>query len=258
MSIHRYYLFFICVFIWFACDSGASDGPWSDPDPAASKPDEPADEGEALAAELGLGPVAEGYDRYTTPAVELGMGESREWMQWLTGPLDQDYDVIDVTGEQGIGGHHALIYATNMPGEPGFTRFYEEEDQLKMRLMGGIGGEGGASVELPPGVVFRVTKGSYIVAQTHYLNYTTGPIEGRSVIDIKLAPVDESKQVAGIFSSTDLRISLEPGVEETFTVDCPVREDLHFLSISNHHARLRRDHLHRGDRARRRPLRDQA
>ncbi|MET0387337.1 MAG: hypothetical protein ABW321_15320, partial [Polyangiales bacterium] len=57
-------------------------------------------------------PVMEGYQRFEPPAIELKPGDSDDWAQWIGGPLDQDYDVVDIRGVQSIGGHHALVYAT--------------------------------------------------------------------------------------------------------------------------------------------------
>ena len=179
-------------------------------------------------------PVADGYQRFETTPVEVLALSSEDWAQWVGGPLDQDYDVVDITGQQSAGGHHALLYATPDGNPAGFTRLWQDEDQLRTRLMGGIGGEGGASARLPPGVVFRVQKGSYLVAQTHFLNGEKHSLVGRTVLDVKLAPVDRSRQVASIMSSTTLGVKLAPSSETTIDVDCMVRQDLHFLQFANH------------------------
>jgi hypothetical protein len=175
-----------------------------------------------------------GYQRYETMPIALGVGESDDWAQWVGGPLDQDYDVIDIKGEQSVGGHHALVYATVDEQPAGFTRKWQDEDQLTTRLMGGLGGEAGAKVNLPPGVVFRVKKGSYIVVQTHYLNATDHAITGRTVLDIKMGPVDPTRKVASLMSSTSLSVMLPPKQETSMDISCVVQRDLHFLQISNH------------------------
>jgi hypothetical protein len=186
-------------------------------------------EASSPSAEFNPPPVADGYQRFETTPVEVLARSSEDWAQWVGGPLDQDYDVVDITGQQSEGGHHALLYASPDGNPAGFTRLWKDEDQLSTRLMGGIGGEGGASAQLPPGVVFRVQKGSYLVAQTHFLNGEQHSLIGRTVLDVKLAPVDRSRRVASIFSSTTLGVKLAPSSETTIDVDCTVREDLHFL-----------------------------
>jgi len=179
-------------------------------------------------------PVKPGYLRFEPPALEVAPGGSENWAQFVGGPLDQDYDVVDVNGVQSPGGHHALVYATSMGEPPGTTRLWKDEDQLAARLMGGIGGEGGANVNLPAGIVFRIRKGSYILIQTHYLNATDKMMVGRSVIDVKLAPMDTSRRVASMMSNTSLAINLPARSQTSLDVYCDVQKDLKFLMISNH------------------------
>ncbi|MET0384985.1 MAG: hypothetical protein ABW321_03450, partial [Polyangiales bacterium] len=126
------------------------------------------------------------------------------------------------------------VYATPDAQRPGTTRLWKEEDQITSRLMGGVGGEGGANVMFPPGVVFRVKKGSFIMVQTHYLNATDQPIVGRTAIDIKLEPVDLTRTVASMMSSTSLKIDLPAHAETSQMIECKIEKDLKFLQISNH------------------------
>jgi hypothetical protein len=183
---------------------------------------------------LDLGPLQAGYQRFETPAIEVAAGESNHWAQWVGGPLDQDYDVLDIHGIQSRGGHHAILYATPDKQPVGFTRVWQDSDQLKTRMMGGIGGEAGGSLKLPDGVVFRVKKGSYLVVQTHYLNVSDQPLTGRTILDMKLGPTDPSHRVASIFANATTGVSLPAGQKSTLDVTCPLQQDLSFLEIANH------------------------
>jgi hypothetical protein len=190
--------------------------------------------GSSAGMEFIVPPLAAGYQRFEATPIEIPAGGSDQWAQWVGGPLDQDYDILDITGVQSFGGHHALVYA-HVDAEPaGFTRLWKDEDQITTRLMGGLGGEGGANVNLPPGIVFRVKKGSYIVLQTHYLNTLDRQIVGRTVMDVKLSPVDPSRRVASIMSNTSLAINLPPHAQTGMDINCAVQHDLQFLQISNH------------------------
>lgn len=202
--------------------------------PAAAAADAPGATAESASREFHTPPVPEGYQRFEPPAIEVPAGGSDDWAQFVGGPLDQDYDVIDIQGDQSVGGHHALVYATTTAERPGTTRLWKEEDQITSRLMGGVGGEGGANVQFPPGVVFRVKKGSYILIQTHYLNATDKPILARTIVDIHLEPVDKSRTVASMMSSTSTAIMLPPHAESEKQIDCMVEKDLKFLQIANH------------------------
>src|SRR5215831_7079533 len=107
------------------------------------------------------GGPADGFTRYTTPSVTLQPGESGVWVHWVTPALDHDVDVVKVVGAQGPAGHHAILISTTDVEPVGTTRPWKNSDQLSLRLLGGTGGEGiGDVFKLPPGVVFRVTKGS--------------------------------------------------------------------------------------------------
>lgn len=149
-------------------------------------------------------------------------------------PLDSDADVMDVTGAQAKGGHHAILYATTDVQPVGTTRPWQDSDQLTARLVGGVGGGGGANVKLPPGVVFRIAKGSALMIQTHYLNPTAATLTGRSVIDVKLGPVDPSALVASIATNTTVKLSIAPGAPTTIETSCVVQEDLPFVMYANH------------------------
>lgn len=201
---------------------------------AAESSAEPAPAAPEVESDFKRPPLAEGYQRYETMPIDVPVGASGDWAQWVGGPLDQDYDIIDITGEQSKGGHHALVYATVDAQPPGTTRIWRDEDQTTTRLMGGIGGEGGANVNLPDGIVFRVKKGSYIVVQTHYLNAYERPVVGRTVVDVKFAPVDRTRRVASILSSTSLAVDLPAREDSVMDVYCTVQRELRFLQFSNH------------------------
>ena len=186
----------------------------------------------AVASTLQMAPLQDGFKRFTVPAVDVPAGTTDDWIQWVSGPTDQDYDVIALKGAQSKGGHHALMLSISEANEPGFTRKYTERDQLTSSSLGGIGAEGDA--QIPEGVVFRLRKGSYLAIQSHYLNVTDKDIKGETYIDIKLTPRDEKNTVAGHFASTSLMIALPPKAETTQDVHCRVEQDLHILRMTNH------------------------
>jgi hypothetical protein len=169
-----------------------------------------------------------------TQPVAVAAGEDVMWAEWVASPLDSDRDVIDVTGLQSKGGHHALLYATTNVQSVGTSRVWQDADQLTARTAGGIGGEGNDAIQLPPGVVFRIPKGSALMIQSHYLNATNETIEGRSVLDVKLAPADPNAQVAGLLASTTLKISIPPGATTTTDVSCTTQKDIRVLMYANH------------------------
>lgn len=184
------------------------------------------------ASSLPLPALEDGYKRFVAPPVPVPAGTTDDWIQWVAGPMDQDYDVISLKGAQSKGGHHALMLSIGEGNEPGFTRKYSERDQLTSSSVGGIGAEG--NVAIPEGVVFRLKKGRYLAIQSHYLNVTDQDIQGETYIDIKMTPRDETNTVAGHFAATTINISLPPKAASTLDIHCDVKEDLPILRMTNH------------------------
>lgn len=184
------------------------------------------------AATLTMPALEDGYRRFMAAPVDVPAGGTDDWIQWVAGPMDQDYDVVALKGAQSKGGHHALMLSIGESNPAGFTRKYTERDQLTSSSVGGIGAEG--NVAIPEGVVFRLKKGRYLAIQSHYLNVSDQDIKGETYIDIKMTPRNEANTVAGHFASTSVSISLPPKVLTTLDVHCDIKEDLHILRMTNH------------------------
>lgn len=177
-------------------------------------------------------PLEAGFQRFIASPVPVPSGTTDDWIQWVSGPTDQDYDVVELKGAQSKGGHHALMLSISEPNMPGVTRKYTERDQLTSSSVGGIGAEG--NVAIPPGVVFRLRKGSYLAIQAHYLNTGDQEIQGETYIDIRMTPRNEANTVAGHFASTSLKIMLPPKAQSSMDVHCDIAEDLPILRMTNH------------------------
>jgi hypothetical protein len=179
------------------------------------------------------GPPA-GYVRFETPPITLQPGENRMWMQWVALPADEDRNIADLIGFQGPGGHHAVLYHTTEVQPVGTTRDFLNEDQSEIHLIGGIGGEGGEAVKLPPGVVFRVPAGRALLVQTHYLNTTDAPIEGHSIIDVKFSAPAPDDKLASFFVSSAKAINVPANSRAERDVTCVLERDLPMLMFANH------------------------
>jgi hypothetical protein len=175
----------------------------------------------------------EGYTRFLTAPIEVGPGESGMWIQWVGAPMDQDMDIVDIQGTQSAGGHHALLLATGQVEEPGFTRPWENVDQLSTHTYGGVGGPGGDTVALPEGVMWRIPAGNALAVQTHYLNTSDQPILAESVLDVKLVPAAGEHLIASQFAVTSLAIELEPG-QSSLETDCELPQDIELVMWANH------------------------
>jgi hypothetical protein len=181
----------------------------------------------------GDGPPA-GYVRYEPTPVTLAPGDNKMWLQWVAPPLDKDQNIVDLIGWQGTGGHHAVLYTTTEVQPVGTTRDFSNADQMDIHLVGGIGGEGGEAVKLPPGVVFRVPKGRALVVQTHYLNTGDTSLVGRSRIDVKFGDPAPTDKIASFFVSSAKQLSIAAHADAEKDVTCVLQRDLPMLMITNH------------------------
>lgn len=180
------------------------------------------------------GEVQAGYTRFAPPPIDLEPGEDGIWCQWVAGPSEEDQDVVDIGGSQSAIGHHAILYATTKEEPVGTTRLCEDADQLHMRFLGGVGGEGTSAIALPEGTVFRLPKGRSLLINTHYLNATSEPAKGESVVDMKLTPADPNNEVAAFFTNIDTAIDLPPQAETKMDVSCTLEHDLRMVWWTNH------------------------
>ena len=188
--------------------------------------------GASDAAALALPPLQPGFKRFIAPPIEVPAGMSNDWMQWVGGPTEQDYDVVSIQGAQNRIGHHALMLTTTQANAVGYTRLWTEQDQLSSSSLGGIGAEG--AIPLPEGVVIRLRKGTYFAIQTHYLNASEKPVMGETYIDLKLSEPEPANKLASHFASTSLALSLPPKRQSTVDIHCKVGADLPILRMTNH------------------------
>ncbi|HKP56179.1 MAG TPA: hypothetical protein VJV78_05655 [Polyangiales bacterium] len=179
-----------------------------------------------------LPPLEPGYQRFVATPVPVPAGTSDDWMQWVGGPTEQDYDVSMIKGAQSFTGHHAIMLTTSEAHPAGFTRLWNERDQLTSSSVGGIGAEG--AIPLPEGVAIRVEKGTYFVIQTHYLNATDKDAMGETYVDLQLSPPDPAHILAGHFASTSIALSLPPHARTSVEVNCNTERDLSILRMTNH------------------------
>ena len=197
--------------------------------------------------------VPEGYTRFISPTVEaVPPGGDVTYCQYVMAPLDHDVDVLGVSGAQSRFGHHAAAFTyapqegeevgSNFPcmgtefTAPGSTAPSGGAGLSMGAFLGALGGEGSGppSASLPEGVAFRLKKGNGIMLNVHYLNTGTQPIDGKAVLDVKLAPSDPDRTIASMFVNLNVGFALEPAARATSTIDCVAQSDLSFIMFANH------------------------
>lgn len=185
-------------------------------------------------ADIGMAPVALGVTRFVTSPMTVGPGQDVFWEEWVAPPLTEDTDVVAVTGKQSVGGHHANLYADSNVQPVGTNHAFQQADQLTQRMLGGVGGEAGASITLPTGVVWRAPKGDALVMQEHYINASASAIVARSGLDMKATPANPANKTASILSNVTLKIDVPAGQMATAEATCVVNHDYPAFMWANH------------------------
>jgi hypothetical protein len=176
----------------------------------------------------------DGYRRFEPEPIMVPAGTSGQWIQYVSGPVEQDMDVIDIRGEQGLGGHHAILYASPITQPVGTTREWRATDQVTDRFLGGVGGEGAEDLSPPEGGVFRVPAGFALYVNVHYYNAGDEPIEGRSQIDVKLDPASSSRTAVGFLGGADVTAIARANTTTEFSYSCKLKADTKLVMFSNH------------------------
>jgi len=174
-----------------------------------------------------------GYVRYEADPVTVEPGQNGQWLHWVAEPADVERSIVDIVGAQGTGGHHAILYTSADLQPVGTTRVFENADQSDLQFVGGVGGEGGDSLKLPPGVVFRVPAGRALVIQSHFLNATDAPVVGTSRVDVKFAEPSADDIVARFFAQSTGRLEVPPALSQRDAI-CVLPKDLPMLMFANH------------------------
>jgi hypothetical protein len=196
----------------------------------------PADDAPPVGGVAGFDPppVRPGYTRFIAPVITgIAPGTDVTYCQYIQAPLDRAMDILDVDGFQSQSSHHAVAYATTKQEPVGTSRPCEGDDSMGASL-GGIGGEGGGGFKLPEGVAFRVPAGSSILLNAHFLNTSTQPLDGRTVLDIKFVEIDAHRKIASLFTNVNATFALPPRSPAQAVADCNFPRDMEFILFSNH------------------------
>lgn len=183
-------------------------------------------------------PVQAGYTRFVSPVVPgLLAGSDEEYCQWVAGPSTEERDVLSLVGQQSLGGHHAVLYAsTKTQVKVGETHLCTEDDMVSFSFLGAIGGEGMATdlAGLPPGLNFRLRKGLALVINAHYVNASPSTIDGQAIFDVKFSPPSADHTIVDLFANNGAGFMIEPGKSASYDVNCTLKTDLSFAMVTNH------------------------
>jgi hypothetical protein len=178
-----------------------------------------------------------GYTRFvTSPVPNIAPGDDIEMCQWLAPAATTAQDVLDFTGAQSRGGHHAVLYATTETDfAVGESHVCTTADMLSISFVGAIGGEGNSGIsKLPDGLFFRLPVGEALMANTHWLNTTDDTLDGQAVLDVEFTPASDTRVTADIFANNGDTFTIPAGSAYAYDVTCPIGSDMNIAMIADH------------------------
>jgi hypothetical protein len=145
-------------------------------------------------------------------------------------------DIVEAHGYQSaVGSHHALLLLATR-NRPVDTHPCTDDDMTNTRFLAGAGGgdAGGAALDIPAGIGFRVDAGRQLMIQTHWINATDAPIDGQVAFIVRAQAPSPSVQPAQLLNWGSTQISLGPNAAGTAHGECPVGADLHVFVVGGH------------------------
>jgi hypothetical protein len=144
-----------------------------------------------------------------------------------------DLVVGNVTAQQGLGGHHIIVYYVDTQ-HPVEHHECVDSEMIAWHQIAGAANGGEAAVTLPPSTGLKVPAGKQIVVQSHYIN-TTGMTETvNDSIGIDLLDPSEVKAYLNNWVINDGGFSVPANGTGTSATACTVAQDLEAVIMLGH------------------------
>lgn len=151
----------------------------------------------------------------------------------MANPFSTDMDIVGSIGAYSKMGHHAVLFDVGKWGTPGDTHVCTDNDMTRARLLGGAS-DAAQNFPIPEGLALRLHAGANIMFQTHWINFTKEPVDGQVAFNIRTAPADGSRQIAGSFTINSTKIDVAPRGKGQTVHDCPIKKDLTMFLLAGH------------------------
>jgi hypothetical protein len=156
---------------------------------------------------------------------------------YLDAKTPTQLNVSGSSGQQGPGGHHIIIYYTDVPRTPTHHTCVDSEMTNWHQIAGSAGHDAqGAEgiLNLPEGFAIKVPEGKQLVIQSHYIN-TTGKTETvNDAVTINLVKSGDVKEYANYFSNSDETFKVLPNSSLTHKSVCTIPQDLKIILSLGH------------------------
>jgi len=180
-------------------------------------------------------PATESLDlSLTTGEFDAPPGDSFECFYFDT-ITDKEMSVSSAVGKQGPGGHHIVVYYTDIMRKAGHHPC-DEAEMVSWHQIAATGNEAGNQglIDLPEGLALHVPSGKQIVLQSHYINTTGVTAKVSDSVTVHGVLPSSVKAYVNQFVVTDAGFNVPPQGTLTHTTTCTVKRDLDTVLLLGH------------------------
>jgi hypothetical protein len=142
-------------------------------------------------------------------------------------------NVQSAKGQQGVGGHHLIVYYTDQKVPVGHHPCTDVE-MLGLHQIAADAGNNEGVVALPDGYATKVPEGKQLVVQSHYIRTADGPLTVNDSISLKTIEDKDVKEFANSFVMVDGNFKVPARATATSTTKCAAPQDLDLLIMTGH------------------------
>lgn len=147
----------------------------------------------------------------------------------------RELSVWSASGQQGVGGHHIIVYYAEQPRPVGYHPCTDEEMTNLHQLAGAAGNENqDAPLELHDGLALKVPAGKQFVMQAHYINATDAPQTVNDSVTLNLMKPEDVRAYVNYFVTNDDSFEIPPSANYSHTTYCTTQRDLDIVLTLGH------------------------
>lgn len=172
---------------------------------------------------------------FTTGEFEAPPGDSFECFYTDTF-TDREINVWGANGQQGLGGHHILVYYTDVPRDPQHHPC-DDAEMVSWHQISGSGGQDNpaeGAIALPEGFALKVPAGKQLVLQAHYINTTGAPQKVNDQVKLFLMDAADVESYVNYYTVVDQGFEVAPLSKLERSSVCTVERDFDMLLSLGH------------------------
>jgi hypothetical protein len=136
-------------------------------------------------------------------------------------------------GKQGPGGHHILVYYTDVPKAP-TSHPCSDTEMLSWHQIAGADTNKEPIISVPEGAAVKIPAGKQIVVQSHYINTTSAAEKVDDSVSIQIVDAKDVKMFLNFFAMVDASFSIPPQSQYKSVTTCDVKQDLNTVILLGH------------------------